>query len=232
MILVCPLCQKNYLVQASAFAHGPRYVRCASCKHGWQAQRPDQPYVVSSAFSEKLSLPQDPSLASDNSANSEQGNMPASIPSPLMQIWLKVRWPFFFIIFAWTLSWLIIDRQHIGHRWPFLIPAYNAVDLYIYFPGDELEFNQVKSELKFENGITRLNLEGKIWNRTKYMQKVPAIIAQALGSDGSVIQSWQIDAPKATLAPNEEVPFASSINAPKGNVANMNLNFVESQDDE
>lgn len=233
MILVCPLCQKKYLVQANIFAHGPRQVRCAGCKHGWEASLPNEIEAVSYPTS-IAGTPAETKAAvrQPEQPIPEGSNLPAVIPSPLMQIWKKIRLPLFAVFAVWALTTLIVDRQHIARRWTFMTPLYNAVDLYIYYPGDELEFDEVKSELKFEGGITRLNLQGKVWNRTKNNQKVPNIIAQALGSDGHVIQSWQIDAPTATLAPHGEVDFSSSINAPKSNVVNINLNFAEIKDDQ
>jgi hypothetical protein len=41
------------------------------------------------------------------------------------------------------------------------------------------------------------------------------------------MQSWQIDAPAAKVAPGEALPFTSAIRAPKGTVIEVNLNFIE-----
>lgn len=137
----------------------------------------------------------------------------------------------FALVFLVFLIWMVEDRQELGRRYSFLEPVYKALDLSIYYPGEELEFEEVRSELKYDSGLTKLVLTGKIINSTKKSQKVPDIVAEALGANGHVLQSWQIDAPKATLAPGEEVPFESTITAPKGNVVNVNLNFTEDKDD-
>lgn len=221
MILVCPLCQTRYLVPANLFAAGSRPVRCARCKHGWEAELPKEMEVVT---------PYAP--APEKTAPIPKGsNLPALPPTPLGLLWKKSRWWFLGFLVVVALLWLIFDRQQIGRRWTFLEPLYNAVNLSIYYPGEELEFDEVRSVLKFEGGITKLILDGKVRNKTKKSQKVPNIVAQALGPDARVIQSWQIDSPKATLAPGEEVPFSSSMNAPKGTIVNVNLNFTETTDD-
>lgn len=225
MILVCPLCQTRYLVQAHLFTAGPRQVHCARCNHGWKAEPPREIDVVGVP-------PPEPAPIPEHVAPIPRGsNLPVLAQKSMSPILHHSLWIATAALLAAVLIWLILDRQNIAHRWTFMEPLYNAVDLYIYYPGDGLEFDQVRSELKFDSGITKLVLEGKIKNRTKKNQKVPNIIASALGPDGRIIQSWQIDAPKATLVPEEGASFASSINAPKGTVVNVTLNFVETSDD-
>ncbi len=225
MILVCPLCQTRYLVPANIFAAGPRAVRCAKCKHNWKAA-PDKNIDVVAALEEGLPPPPD-----EAAPIPEGSNLPALTKKRMSPIIHNTIFIIAGAMFALALVWLILDRQHIAKRWSSMEPLYNAVGLYIYYPGDGLEFDQVRSELRYDGGITKLILDGKIENKTKKNQKVPDIIAEAIGPDGAVIQSWQIDAPKATLGGEEEVGFSSLINAPKGTVVNVTLNFVELKDD-
>lgn len=225
MILTCPLCQTRYLVQAHLFTAGTRQVRCARCKHGWKAEAPKEIDVVAAP-------PPDPAPPPEQVAPIPQGsNLPAPLQDPWWHLDQPVKWVAIATSVAFIVLWLVFDRQHIARRWSFVEPLYNAANLTIYYPGDGLEFDQVRSELKYDSGITKLILAGKIKNTTQNNQKVPNIVAEALGPDGHVIQSWQIDAPKATLAAGEEAPFSSSMNAPKGAVVNVNLNFVEMKDD-
>ena len=35
MIITCPQCETRFLIPSTAFANGPRKVRCSSCKHSW-----------------------------------------------------------------------------------------------------------------------------------------------------------------------------------------------------
>jgi predicted Zn finger-like uncharacterized protein len=225
MILVCPLCQTRYLVAAHLFAAGARQVRCARCKHGWKAETPKEIDVVAAAPPEPIPPPEQ---ASPIPAGS---NLPALAPGGLSRFFYKTERVALAAFVVLVLAFLIFDRQSIARRWAFMETAYNAVGLTIYYPGDGLEFDQVRSELKYDSGITKLILNGNVKNTTQNNQKVPPITAQALGPDGRVIQSWQIDAPTATLAPGDEAPFSSSLNAPKGTVVNVNLNFAEMKDD-
>jgi predicted Zn finger-like uncharacterized protein len=224
MILTCPLCHTRYLVSVHLFAAGARPVRCARCKHGWKAEPPGKIDVVSP-------LPETSPPPERIEPLPEGSNLPAlrkTLGSRIFHSAERVALAAFVVV---LLLWLILDRQHIARRWVFMEPAYNAVGLYIYYPGDGLEFDQVRSELKYDSGITKLILSGNIKNTTQNNQKVPTIVAEALGADGRVIQSWQIDAPAATLAPGGEASFSSSLDAPRGTVVNVNLNFAEMKDD-
>ena len=77
----------------------------------------------------------------------------------------------------------------------------------------------------------KLSVEGKILNTTTKTQEMPAIRASAIASDGHIMKDWQIDAPAAKVSLNDDIPFRSSINAPKGTVADINLNFIEIKPD-
>ena len=226
MILECPLCRTRYLVPANSFAAGPRTVRCARCKHSWKAELPNQIDAVGTV-PEAETTP-----APERAAPLPPGsNLPVVPETPLEKLWNRIRWVVLALFILMTVLWLIFDRQEVAHRWRFLTPVYDIFHLSVSYPGEELEFDEVHSELKFDGGITRLFLDGKVRNKTKNSQKVPNIVAEALGADGQVIQSWQIDAPTATLAAGEEAGFSSSINAPKGNVVNVNLTFAEMKDE-
>jgi len=220
------------------FASGARTVRCAKCKHSWKAEPPVTIDVVGAPLPEPTPAPE---AAAPIPAGS---NLPAL---PKKTLWTDIvhklhdiHIPFSLgqglaaaavVATSLMLIWFILDRQHIAHQWPSLEPIYNAIGLYIYYPGDGLEFDGVRSELTYDSGITKLILNGKIKNKTQKNQKVPPLMVEALGPDDSIIQSWQIDAPVATLGPDEEASFTSSINAPRGSVVHINLNFVETKDD-
>jgi predicted Zn finger-like uncharacterized protein len=232
MILSCPFCQTRYLIQAAAFAAGPRTVRCAKCKHQWKAEPPANVEVAGVPVVELVALPRGEKDAHAQANEASSANLPAvrsRIPPAILNYMLEIALSF---ILGIILLWLILDHQHIAKRWTFMEPIYNAIGLYVFYPGDGLELDNIRSELKFDSGINKLFVSGTIKNTTKKNQKVPNMIVEALGSDGAILQSWQIDAPVATLSPTTDTQFESSINAPKGNVVNINLKFVEIKDDD
>lgn len=131
------------------------------------------------------------------------------------------------MIVACLMLWAALDRRDIAERWPVTEELYDRIGLHIYRAGEGLMLADVRSEMKFDSGTMQLTVEGQIHNKTDKPQSVPNILAAAIGPDGKIMQSWQIDAPAATLAPDQSVPFSSEILAPQGTVVNINLHFIE-----
>lgn len=224
MILTCSFCNARYLVSASLFAQGPRQVRCVRCSHKWTAQVDDEMVnAEKKALLDVVPPPEAPAPLPEGS------NLPALVKKSL-PLW--VNRALSIAAGAITLVLLLIlifDRQNFAKQWPFLEGFYDAVGLHIYHAGEGLRIKDVRSELRYEDGVMRLVVEGKVANDTKKNQVVPAILAAAIGSDGDVMQSWQIDPPKATVEAESAIPFLSKINTPKGTVVEINLNFVETK---
>ena len=222
MILSCPSCQGRYLVPATHFAAGPRMVRCARCAHTWLAEVPPDP---ATAFENQLSALVSPA----------ESAVPATPTAnlPIVQDEVKPFWLCDWVLamaamtFAGLLLFLALDRKDIAHRWPVTESIYDRVGLHIYHVGEGLSLRQVRSEMRFDSGTTELAVDGQVHNDTDKQQTIPDILAAAIGPDGKPMQSWQIDAPAATVAPGDSVPFTSAIHAPKGTVAEINLHFVE-----
>ena len=121
---------------------------------------------------------------------------------------------------------LALDRRQITHEWPSTNAIYDRVGLHVYHAGEGLSLRQVRSEMRFEGGM-QLAVDGVVHNDTDKPQPIPDIMAAAIGPDGTSMQSWQIDAPAATVGPGESVPFTSEIHAPQGTVTEITLHFVE-----
>jgi len=221
MILACPSCQARYLVPVAHFATGPRMVRCARCTHAWIAEIPPEPGEMRA---EQLSA-----LAPAEAAKP----LPPSSTIPTVY-----REPAFFrghdwgaagatLALALLLLWLALDRKDIAQNHPWTERFYDRIGLHIFHAGEGLTLEQVRSETRFEDGILQLAVEGQIHNSTDKPQPIPDILAAAIGPDDKVMQSWQIDAPAATVAAGESVSFASEIHSPKGMVVEINLHFIE-----
>jgi len=221
MILTCPPCQARYLVPATHFAAGARMVRCARCNHTWLAELPPEP---AAALAAQLSA-----LAPAGTAKPipPGSNLPALREGPSFfrqHDWMMAA---ALLAGAFIVLWLAVDRRDIAQKHPWTEGFYDRIGLHIYHAGEGLNLQQVRSEMRFEDGIMQLAVEGQIHNDTDKPQPIPDILAAAIGPDDSVMQSWQIDAPAATVAPGESVPFSSQIHAPKGTVVAINMHFVE-----
>lgn len=225
MILSCPFCHTRYLISAGLFAAGPRRVRCARCFHEWQADLPKELDAIPGASSFSAALAETPAV--ETRPIPPGSNLPAlprqPLPEGLRRILLIAGAAFVIIM----MGWFVFDRREIAGRWPALEMFYEKVGLHIYHFGEGLSLENVRSEMKYDGGIMMLTVDGTIYNGTKNEQEIPNILASAMGPDGNVLQSWQIDAPKASVAPGEGVKFQTSIAAPRDKVTEVNLNFIE-----
>lgn len=72
----------------------------------------------------------------------------------------------------------------------------------------ELPPNQDHRELP--DGTILFAVSGVIINPTDREQRVPPILAQLLDAQGTIVYSWTIKPPVATLAPNAKVNFSEA----------------------
>ena len=128
----------------------------------------------------------------------------------------KWAWVTFAIAFLAALFLIgsIWGRQSIVKTLPGLRGSYNAVGLSVLPEWEGLIFDEVKSELRYDSGTMRLFVEGAIRNASDERKNIPDIRARALAADQSVIQSWLIDAPAATIEPWGMVPFHTDVATP------------------
>jgi predicted Zn finger-like uncharacterized protein len=227
MILTCPSCSGRYLISANVFSAGPRQVRCARCTHTWRAELPRELDAVGPAPDADLTPPPDAVAPIPPGSN-----LPVIRREPIPK---ATRIILFFVLpavaLAVLLAVLVLDRHEIAETWPRLEPFYEKAGLHIYHYGEDLSFLGVRSELRYDSGRMFLDAEGRIHNSSRDIQQIPPITATAIGVDGKAVQSWHIDPPAATVAPGEDVPFRSSIDAPQDSIAEINLSFVEKKDD-
>jgi hypothetical protein len=195
-------------------------VRCARCSHDWRAEMPQEP---ASALAAQLAA-----LAPVSGAIKPL-RPGANVPALRKEAGLSGRRAALFavIFLAVAIGFLAWDRGDIVRTYPWMAGIYDHVGLRPYRPGEGLSLRQVHSELEFNGGLTQLVVEGQIHNNTGRIVAIPNLLAVAMGSDGKPMQSWQIDAPAAKVPPGAAVPFKSTIRAPEGTVAEINLSFVD-----
>ena len=152
-------------------------------------------------------------------------NLPA-VQKEALPIWLHVIIGLGMFLAVLLLVFVFFRQSIVGH-FPDFENAYLGVGLGINHTGEGIHIEDVRSELQYESGFVQLIIDGKVHNVTEKNVLVPNIRASAVGVNGQVIQSWQIDAPAAKLTPDEVVPFHATIKAPEQTVVDVNLEFVE-----
>ena len=176
MILACSACKTRYLVPAIHFTAGPRMVRCANCSHAWMAELPSEP---AGAAADQLSA------LAPASAEARPVAIPIlGLPSVAKET--HSFWQNDWVVAGMALAasilflWLALDRRDIARRWPITESLYDRVGLHIYHAGEGLELLKVRSEMKFDGGVTQLTIEGEIRNKTDKPQSIPNILAAAI----------------------------------------------------
>jgi predicted Zn finger-like uncharacterized protein len=227
MILECTACHARYLVPIGLFAQGGRVVRCARCKNQWHATLPTNVDIfLPLAPDEDASMktPIEPHTAAASAAASTfaaagemlhdfTANLPAVVTD---RHWLPLALKIVggVIAFLVLVAWPVLDRQQIVEVMPDLRELYEFVGLHITHSGNGLIFGEVKSEIKYDAGTMRLNVDGVIHNTTAEAKLVPDIMARAIGPDKHIIQSWWVAAPAATVDAGGDVPFHTEVNTP------------------
>jgi predicted Zn finger-like uncharacterized protein len=232
MILECTACHARYLVPIGLFAQGGRTVRCARCKNQWHATLPTNvdiflPIAPEEGIAEATSSqspetstgshPAGESIAASTLAAAGEmlhdftANLPAVVVNrqwfrPALKIAGGV------IAFLALVAWPVLDRQQIVEVMPDLRDFYEWAGLHINHSGSGLIFDEVKSEIKYDAGTMRLNVDGVIHNTTSEAQLIPDIMARAIGPDKHIIQSWWVAAPAATVDAGGDVPFHTEVN--------------------
>jgi len=240
MILECPSCRARYLVQIGLFAQGGRQVRCVRCKHQWHARLPTNIDVFLPPPTPPMPpMPEIPAAVGATPVP-ETPNLPAVIDQGYLAFWRKLNpkikralYRAVQIIIVLTLAslWPIIDREKIVKVIPSLRATYQGFGFSFAHSGQGLEFDKVKSEIKYDGGTMRLFVDGVIRNTTAEMQFVPNIKARALGPDGDTIQSWWVASPSPTLAAGDEIPFHTEVNTPMSRtIENLYLEFYAQGD--
>jgi predicted Zn finger-like uncharacterized protein len=224
MILSCPACHTRYFVDEAEFAEGPRTVRCSRCTHSWLAVMPSEP--VRDLVEQILAVPLD---APEKLAVGKASTAPLNLTRRETKYFWHRDWMSAGILVgsALVLLLLLLGRTIVAQIFPSTEGIYNSIGLHIYHLGEGLSLQQVRSEMQFEGGMTMLTINGVIHNETDKPQPVPNILAAAIGPDGKIMQSWQIDAPKAIVEPGQDIPLSSEIRAPKGAVVEITMNFIE-----
>ena len=211
-------------------------MQCARCKHGWREDVPAETENKAESTDAILpiSAPIQSEVIKERAILSQRyDRLKLFILSLPPQKKLLLKRSTAGVIALLFLSLLITKRALITDKWPVMDKVYDLVGLHVYhYGGVGLSFEQMRSELHYDSGLTELYVEGKIHNKTVKVQEIPDILATAIGANGQVIQSWQIDAPATSVSPGEMVTFHSSIKAPEGTVVDINLNFVETKNDE
>ena len=135
------------------------------------------------------------------------------------------RWIGFGAGIAGLVVFVLSARAQIVELWPAAARLYIVIGLPVEPPGAGLQFQNVKSEQRLDNGVTMLVLEGQIANVSAAERPVPPVLATSLGPDHKPVKSWRVMVTQARLEPGAIATFRSQERDP-GAVAEVAVTFA------
>ncbi|HYG85699.1 MAG TPA: zinc-ribbon domain-containing protein [Azospirillum sp.] len=215
MIVTCPNCSTRYTVGDSAMPPQGRKVRCGSCGHVWFQRSSVEDDTERTLLAQDLA-PADPGPAP---RPPESRKIKATRSRGAVAGWVA-----FTTLLVAVLAAGYFVRNEIVRLWPPAALFYQTVGLPVDPPGTGLQFQNVRSEQRVDNGATVLLVEGQIINVSEAQRTVPKVRAVSLSFDRKPVQAWTIDASSVQLLPGEVATFRSTQHDP-GAVVEVMVTF-------
>jgi predicted Zn finger-like uncharacterized protein len=253
MVIVCPSCASEYIIDPTRLGADGRTVRCASCRTTWfVAAEPEQPAdpsgdaVFDADFSEPASEQGEPRAYGAREAEPDRGaeqlqdaaqkaatdarrqrNMSVSA---LASARLPRRAAVAFVTLAcFALPFLVVgSRARVVEALPETAKLYAGVGLPVNLRG--LEFRGMKSELVAVGADIVLVVEGQVANITGRDATVPPIEISVRGAEGQMLYTWTDDPPRTTLGPNESTGFRARLASPPDGARHVLVHFAARSD--
>jgi predicted Zn finger-like uncharacterized protein len=248
MLIVCPSCASEYMIDPGRLGAEGRTVRCASCKSTW--------FVTPEAEETSASEEAPPDLSANDTGNDWDAAAGAAEPVPPVRddaaererdAWVRAmasggakhgpamapRWR----AVAGSLAILAVlaavgaavwGRAHLVRMVPATAALYAAVGLPVNLRG--IEFRGVRSELVGGGAETFLIVEGEVANISGRDAPVPPIEIGLRGAEGQMLYTWSNDPPVPSLAAGDAVPFRARLAAPPAEARQVLVRFAPASD--
>ena len=233
MLIVCPSCASEYMIEPAQIGADGRMVRCAACSDTFfVAGEPEQTEEELAeteefhAFLEKQPnawpAADEPLAVEAESARSEPAAGPAparlrqrlpTIPlAALARLAAMPKAPVLALILVGLVGGAVLGRERIVAAAPATARLYAATHLAVNPLG--LDLKGVRSELVLNGQDQLLVVEGEILNRRGRDVEVPSLRLTVRGPDGLELYTWTNEPPRKTLAPAEIARFRARLASP------------------
>lgn len=197
MILSCPACAIQFLIDPNALGASGRRVRCAKCKHEWLATRPI------------ITVPDETVGVSEHKIIAEAPG--AAITKPVLSKEMRHVSQRNALIGGFLLALLCVIPLFFmgkgkGEAKKELRDATPVVEAPMIEKVVALD-GTPSTLLKEEQGRMILTIEGALINRSDSRKKVPRLKAEALNAMRKVVREWTIPLTAEDLEPGQRLPF-------------------------
>jgi predicted Zn finger-like uncharacterized protein len=253
MLIVCPSCASEYMIDPGRLGAEGRVVRCASCKETWfvtpepeepeparprdedhdaaipQAPRVDEDAGISEQFSNAPSeTVQDQEYPATKAVDRLRGAARAAKTSGSPSRRFAAAGPLLCLATIVIVGSALWGRTHVVRTFPATAALYASIGLPVNLRG--LEFRAVRSELVDEGIDTFLVVEGEIANISGREAPVPPIEIGLRGAEGQMLYTWTNDPPRETLATSDTAQFRARLAAPPGEARQVLVRFAAGRD--
>lgn len=219
MILTCSACTTRFLVDPAAVGREGRHVRCAKCMHVWFQEPP-------------LDLPK--SLAVDEAGAATAPRKPqplragANLPAiPKKRGRLRTALPWFALI-GFVAAIVIggyLFRVAIVASWP---PATKLYDtLGIALDEKALKLVGVSFAQKNRDGISFLEVSGKVVNESPATVQLPEILIILRDAQGDTVYQWRHRAEAGSVPAQGEIAFTTARSQLPATAQNLEVTLID-----
>jgi predicted Zn finger-like uncharacterized protein len=243
MLIVCPSCASEYMIDPGRIGAEGRTVRCAGCKETWFVTRDpdpvDQPTTAndtgpereSKAAAASFSIPDEREIADsglerdDTASGQEPGRAAKGQFDSLAERGRQIAAaPVLVAASIVILASALLGRSSVVRTFPGTAGLYASIGLPVNLRG--LEFRAVRSELVATGADTFLVVEGEIANISGRDAPVPPIEIAVRGAEGQMLYTWTNDPPRETMAASDTSPFRARLAAPPAEGRHVLVRFA------
>jgi predicted Zn finger-like uncharacterized protein len=245
MLIVCPSCASEYMIDPGRLGAEGRTVRCAGCKSTWFVS-PEPKRRADAAIADG---------ASDGQAQEDRHDPFAGRDGPRFeaeagerQAWAEAgasgrfetaagraarlsacAGPLLLVVAVLAIGAAVWERARIVRLVPAAAALYAGIGLPVNLRG--LAFRGVRSELVGAGADRVLVVEGEIANMSGRDAPVPPIEIGLKAAEGQMLYTWSNDPPRRSLGQGEAVPFRARLAAPPDDARQVLVRFAPSRED-
>lgn len=210
MIITCPSCHTRFEIAPSALGSAGRTVRCSSCGARWFVDR----------FTDAAPAPPIPA---HQPMRPPEGLATTAVAGEPRRRGTLAGW-LLATLAVLLLTAAVVGRNEIAARLPAAVPLYRGLGLSVDLPIG-MEFRQLSSAQRAENGRQVLVVSGEIANVSTQARELPPIRVALLDSTRQELDFGLFDPPQPALGPGALTRFEVQLGPPPPEASNFTVSF-------
>jgi predicted Zn finger-like uncharacterized protein len=247
MLIVCPSCASEYMIDPGRLGAEGRTVRCAGCKSTWFVAPEVEDTSSAAAGADGRIGNDDAPDGWDDAPAAPSGEPAFRSEADERDAWIQAAksgrvearngrvsrlsafaGPLLILAVVCGTGAALWGRAQVVRMVPVTAAIYAGIGLPVNLRG--LEFRDVRSELAGAGADMVLVVEGAIANISGRDAAVPPIEIGLKAAEGQMLYTWSNDPPRQSLTDGEVVPFRARLAAPPGEARQVLVRFAPSRE--